>query len=78
VLTIRDDGPGIAPAQRAHLFEAFAASVSAGGTGLGLAICHEIVMSLGGRIELLDRGAGDRVEGLDAVVRLALADNPAP
>lgn len=78
VLTIRDDGPGIAPAQRAHLFEAFAASTSAGGTGLGLAICHEIVMSLGGRIELLDRGAADRAEGLDAVVRLALADNPAP
>jgi two-component system sensor histidine kinase TctE len=78
VLTIRDDGPGIAPAQRAHLFEAFSASTSAGGTGLGLAICHEIVMSLGGRIELLDRGAADRVEGLDAVVRLALADNPAP
>jgi two-component system sensor histidine kinase TctE len=78
VLTIRDDGPGIAPEQRRHLFEAFAASASAGGTGLGLAICHEIVMSLGGRIELLDRGAADRVEGLDAVVRLALADNPTP
>jgi two-component system sensor histidine kinase TctE len=78
VLTIRDDGPGIAPEQRRHLFEPFAASTGAGGTGLGLAICHEIVMSLGGRIELLDRGAVDRVEGLDAVVRLALADNPAP
>jgi two-component system sensor histidine kinase TctE len=78
VLTIRDDGPGIAPEQRRHLFEPFAASTGAGGTGLGLAICHEIVMSLGGRIELLDRDAADRVEGLDAVVRLALADNPAP
>ena len=78
VLTLRDDGPGIAPAQREHLFEAFSASTSAGGTGLGLAICHEIVMSLGGRIELLDRGAAGRVEGLDAVVRLALADNPTP
>jgi two-component system sensor histidine kinase TctE len=78
VLTIRDDGPGIAPEQRRHLFEPFAASTAAGGTGLGLAICHEIVMSLGGRIELLDRGAADRVEGLDAVVRLALVDNPAP
>ncbi|WP_198320726.1 sensor histidine kinase [Azohydromonas aeria] len=72
VLTIRDDGPGIPAEQRQHLFEPFAASTSAGGSGLGLAICHDIVMSLGGRIELLDRGAAPRVEGLDAVVRLAL------
>ena len=78
VLTIRDDGPGIPAEQRRHLFQAFAASTSAGGSGLGLAICHEIVMSLGGRIELLDRGAAERVEGLDAVVHLALADNRAP
>ncbi|NML14323.1 sensor histidine kinase [Azohydromonas caseinilytica] len=78
VLTIRDDGPGIPAEQRRHLFQAFAASTSAGGSGLGLAICHEIVMSLGGRIELLDRGAAERLEGLDAVVHLALADNRAP
>jgi two-component system sensor histidine kinase TctE len=78
VLTLRDDGPGLAPEVRAHLFEAFASGGSPGGSGLGLAICHEIVMSLGGRIELLDRGAPDRVEGLDAVVHLALADNRAP
>jgi two-component system sensor histidine kinase TctE len=78
VLTLRDDGPGLAPEVRAHLFEAFASGGSPGGSGLGLAICHEIVMSLGGRIELLDRGAPDSVEGLDAVVRLALADNCAP
>ncbi|MDZ5459230.1 sensor histidine kinase [Azohydromonas lata] len=76
VLTIRDDGPGLAPQVRRHLFEPFA-SGSPGGSGLGLAICHEIAMSLGGRIELLDRGAGDRTEGLDAVVRLALSDNRA-
>ena len=77
VLTIRDDGPGLAPEMRRHLFEPFASSGSPGGSGLGLAICHEITMSLGGRIELLDRGAGDRTEGLDAVVRLALSDNSA-
>jgi two-component system sensor histidine kinase TctE len=78
VLTIRDDGPGLAPGMRQHLFEAFATSGGHGGSGLGLAICHEIVKSLGGRIELLDRGAADSPEGLDAVVHLALADNPAP
>jgi two-component system sensor histidine kinase TctE len=78
VLTIRDDGLGLAPEVRQHLFEAFATSGSPGGSGLGLAICHEIVMSLGGRIALLDRGAADRAEGLDAVVHLALADNRAP
>ncbi len=76
VLTIADSGPGIAPEQRERLFQAFSTSrPDAGGhsgTGLGLAICHEIVAALGGRIELNNRAADGRVEGLDSVVRLKL------
>ena len=56
------------------------------GSGLGLAICHDIVVALGGSIELENRRCRDvpsgsvhglsRVAGLDAIVRLPLADNP--
>lgn len=47
-LAVADDGPGIAPDQRALVFERFgrvdgARSRDAGGSGLGLAICRAIV-----------------------------------
>ncbi len=73
-LTIADSGPGLSADVRLRLFQPFAAGHAHGGAGLGLAICREIVASLGGQIELIDRQAHDgRVEGLDAVVRLPLA-----
>ncbi len=76
VLTIADSGPGIAPEQRQRLFQAFATSrpdaSGHSGTGLGLAICHEIVLALGGRIELNNRATDGRIDGLDSVVRLNL------
>jgi len=75
-LTIGDSGPGIDDDQRQRLFQPFATGAAplrgASGTGLGLAICHEIVHTLGGRIDLDNRIAGARVCGLDAVVRLPL------
>ena len=51
-LTISDDGPGMSPAQRERLFQPFSAGDPRSGSGLGLAICHDIVMSLGGTIDL--------------------------
>jgi two-component system sensor histidine kinase TctE len=77
-LVIADAGPGIAPADRARLFEPFASRsatrADSGGTGLGLAICHGIVTSLDGRISLDERAAGAQAPaGLDAVVVLPLA-----
>jgi len=75
VLTLRDDGPGLAPAVRERLFQPFGAS--SGGSGLGLAICNEIVDSLNGTITLADRPGPQGVAGLDAIVRLPLADNRA-
>jgi two-component system sensor histidine kinase TctE len=73
LLTIADQGPGIAPALRERLFQPFAAQPAGGelkaGAGLGLAICREIVESLAGELSLDNRPGG----GLDAVVRLPLA-----
>ncbi len=48
-----DQGPGVAPADRARIFQAFEQSESGrqvGGTGLGLAICAGNVASLDGTI----------------------------
>ena len=55
VLSVIDDGPGMADSQAAKLFSKFVqvARPSGGGykgTGLGLAICKEIVGAHGGRI----------------------------
>ena len=73
LLVVGDDGPGIADALRARLFQPFAAGDGHSGSGLGLAICQEIARSLGGAITLDNRAkAGDR-RGLLATVRLPQA-----
>jgi len=77
VLTITDSGPGISEELRQRLFQPFASGQRQGGSGLGLAICREIVDSLGGTVELLNRRPGEALAGLDAVVRLPLAPGAA-
>jgi signal transduction histidine kinase len=48
-----DDGPGIPPAEQAHVFERFfRGHQSRGGAGLGLALCREIALRHRGEIEL--------------------------
>lgn len=53
--SVEDDGPGIAPEQRKHLFQPFVRGDSArtiSGTGLGLAIVQRIVDNHNGMLEL--------------------------
>jgi two-component system sensor histidine kinase TctE len=76
-LTVADSGSGITPELRERLFQPFAAGDHRGGSGLGLAICREIAESLGGRIQLVNRERGGRIDGLDAIVRLPLAQGGA-
>jgi len=71
-LLVRDSGPGLAAAQREHLFEPFHTGHPTTGSGLGLAICREVCERHGGEIALVDRCEAGRVAGLDASVHLPL------
>jgi signal transduction histidine kinase len=62
-ITVSDDGPGIAPADRDRVFERFVRldsdrARSGGGTGLGLAIVVEVVAAHGGTVTIDDRPGG--------------------
>jgi two-component system sensor histidine kinase TctE len=74
-LVVCDSGPGIAAELQPRLFQPFSAGDARSGSGLGLAICHEIVRALGGTIQLENRTDGGQLLGLDAAVRLPLAEN---
>ena len=63
MLTVDDDGPGIAADQRTHVFERFtrldeARSRTRGGVGLGLSIARDIVVRHGGTVEIDDAPIG--------------------
>ena len=65
-IEVRDQGPGIPPADRKRVFERFTRGASpgraaGGGTGLGLAIAHWVVELHGGTIAVLDSAVGCRI-----------------
>jgi len=49
LVAVRDSGPGIDPAHRERVFEAFYTTKS-NGTGMGLSICRSIIDAHGGRL----------------------------
>jgi signal transduction histidine kinase len=52
-IVVRDDGPGISPRAREHLFDPFFSGREAGrGLGFGLSKCWRIVTDHGGRVEV--------------------------
>ena len=56
-LSINDNGSGLAPRAREHLFTAFTGSTKANGAGLGLAIAREVARAHGGDVRLAETGA---------------------
>jgi signal transduction histidine kinase len=70
VVSVRDEGPGIAPEYQGRVFDRFfrvqRANSSVAGAGLGLAICKRFVELHGGEIEL------DSLPGQGATFRFTL------
>ncbi|MGV3494044.1 MAG: ATP-binding protein [Ramlibacter sp.] len=77
-ITVADDGRGMPPEVRAHVFDLFyqapqGTDRSLGGLGLGLAIVHSLVEMHGGTVEAHSDGPG---RGSRFVVHLPLVDAP--
>jgi PAS domain S-box-containing protein len=71
VLEVADDGEGIPPEAREHLFEPFFTLRRQGrGSGLGLAVVYSIVTAHSGEVDVLSAPG----EGARFIVRLPLAD----
>ncbi|MEV8538196.1 HAMP domain-containing sensor histidine kinase [Streptomyces sp. NPDC051572] len=71
VLEVADEGPGLTPAQTAHIFERFyradtSRTRATGGAGLGLAIVESLVTAHAGRVEI------DSAPGRGATFRVRL------
>jgi len=67
LVSVADEGPGIAPAQAEHIFDRFyrvdAARSSEGGSGLGLTIVDWTVRAHGGEVSVASGGNGDHHGG---------------
>ena len=76
---VADDGAGVAPGERARVFQRFvrlddARARADGGAGLGLAIVAEVVAAHGGTVDVVDGPLG----GALFRVRLPLPDDALP
>jgi two-component system, NtrC family, sensor kinase len=74
VLSVKDNGPGIAPDVRERLFTPFFTTKGVGrGVGLGLTITRRVVQSMAGTIEVVSAPG----EGAEFVVRVPRRRPPA-
>ncbi len=53
IISVADNGPGVAPELRSRIFEPFYSTKGHGGTGLGLAVARKIAGEMGGTLELV-------------------------
>ncbi len=75
VVTLADDGPGIAPANARRVFDPFFTTKEVGkGTGLGLSVCFAIVRDHGGVI----RVSGEPGRGASFTIELPAASQWTP
>jgi PAS domain S-box-containing protein len=73
VVSVADNGAGIAPESMRHIFDPFFTTKPVGvGTGLGLSICHSIVTSLHGQITV------ESQPGVGTTFRVSLPLEPSP
>jgi len=83
VLSVEDDGPGVAVADRERIFDRFvrldeSRSRASGGAGLGLSIAREIVRGHGGVLSLGDSPLGGAAFDMRIPLRRAAVDPSRP
>jgi len=78
-VTVSDEGPGVAPGDRARVFEPFQRGEGSRSSGLGLAISKAVVEAHGGSIWIGDRdGGGAAVTFTLPVIELPEGEDGAP
>ncbi len=79
VLEVEDTGPGIAPAERVHVFERFYRILGnrAHGSGLGLAIVREIAQQHGAEVDIFNNPRSSAVKLPGCLFRLTFPPYPA-
>jgi signal transduction histidine kinase len=74
ILTVTDEGPGVAKENRRKVFDPFFTTKPVGqGTGLGLPVCRSIIESFGGTLELAPSATG---EGAKFAISLPGTEDP--
>ncbi|MSR37699.1 MAG: hybrid sensor histidine kinase/response regulator [Planctomycetes bacterium] len=77
-IAVVDQGTGIAPATRRHLFEPFfSTKANSQGMGLGLSVVQAVAAAHGGRVDVTDTPGGGATFTLVLPVTTSLADLPA-
>ena len=81
-VSIEDEGAGVPPAQRAHIFDRFvrlrpSPGADGEGTGLGLAICRGIIELHRGRIQVEDGSDGRGLRAVFEIPAVPAAHAPA-
>jgi CheY-like chemotaxis protein len=80
--TVDDTGPGVTPAQRERIFQAFAqadpAHAHLGGAGLGLAIARRLALAMDGEVGVEARPEGGARFWFEAAFRQIAGSAPAP
>ncbi|MEQ9411850.1 MAG: HAMP domain-containing sensor histidine kinase [Fuerstiella sp.] len=74
-ICIEDDGPGIPPAERENIFEAFYSTRDTG-TGLGLALVRRFVEEAGGTVRCTQNGPNSHLSGAVFEISLPLINQP--
>jgi CheY-like chemotaxis protein len=79
--TVDDTGPGVTPAQRERIFDAFAqadpAHAHLGGAGLGLAIARRLALAMDGEVGVESRTGGGARFWFEAAFRQVAGSAPA-